>query len=64
MIYTYVGPILIAVNPYKRLSDSMYGNQTIDAYVGQPMGKLSPHTYAVAEDAFRRYRLVNSLLTL
>ncbi len=27
--------------------------QMIDAYCGQPLGKLSPHVYAMAEEAYR-----------
>ena len=35
-IYTYTGPILIAVNPYQRLP--LYSKQMISQYCGQPLG--------------------------
>lgn len=38
MIYTFVGTILIAVNPFQRLSNGVYGKETIEAYRGQPLG--------------------------
>lgn len=51
IIYTYTGSILIAVNPYQKLN--IYAKEMIDAYCGQPLGKLAPHVYAMAEEAYR-----------
>eukprot|EP01133_Synstelium_polycarpum_P013441 gene13441-15840_t len=53
-IYTYIGKILIAINPYTSLP--LYGREMISAYYGKQLGALSPHVYAVAEDAFKDMR--------
>eukprot|EP00049_Salpingoeca_infusionum_P017514 m.353252 g.353252 ORF g.353252 m.353252 type:complete len:1850 (+) comp16718_c0_seq1:158-5707(+) len=50
-IYTYIGSILSAVNPYKKL-DSLYGAAKIDEYNGQTIGDLPPHIYAIANEAY------------
>lgn len=51
-IYTYVGNILIAINPNKFLP-VYYNPKYIKMYENQPLGKLSPHIFAVADAAFR-----------
>lgn len=51
-IYTYVGNILIAINPNKFLP-VYYNPKYIKMYEKQPLGKLSPHIFAVADAAFR-----------
>ncbi|KAN0033402.1 hypothetical protein ACTA71_002829 [Dictyostelium dimigraforme] len=53
-IYTYIGKILIAINPYTSLP--LYGKEMISAYYGKQLGTLAPHVYAVAEDAFKDMR--------
>jgi len=50
-IYTYSGNILIAVNPHKRLRH-LYGSRMMAQYRGLKLGDLSPHVYAIAEQAF------------
>jgi len=59
-IYTYTGPILISVNPFKKLP--LYSNEKLQIYynsgllksqgvdVGSP---LPPHVYAIADAAYR-----------
>ena len=51
-IYTYVGPVLLAVNPYKRLP-GLYDPERIEEYRGRALGVLPPHVYAMADRARR-----------
>lgn len=50
-IYTYVGPILIAINPYKPL-DAVYSEAKMTEYYGKTMGMLPPHVFALADHAY------------
>uniref|UniRef100_A0A9J8AFI5 Myosin IXAb n=1 Tax=Cyprinus carpio carpio TaxID=630221 RepID=A0A9J8AFI5_CYPCA len=49
-IYTYVGGILIVVNPFKFLP--IYNPKYVKMYDKQRLGKLEPHIYAVADAAY------------
>lgn len=51
-IYTYARNILLAINPNKFLP-VYYNPKYIKMYEKQPLGKLSPHIFAVADAAFR-----------
>ncbi|KAG6662878.1 myosin-6-like [Carya illinoinensis] len=51
-IYTYTGNILIAVNPFIRLPH-LYDSHMMAQYKGAAFGELSPHPFAVADDAYR-----------
>eukprot|EP00208_Stichococcus_sp_RCC1054_P002079 CAMPEP_0206143610 /NCGR_PEP_ID=MMETSP1473-20131121/21153_1 /ASSEMBLY_ACC=CAM_ASM_001109 /TAXON_ID=1461547 /ORGANISM="Stichococcus sp, Strain RCC1054" /LENGTH=1690 /DNA_ID=CAMNT_0053539093 /DNA_START=726 /DNA_END=5798 /DNA_ORIENTATION=+ len=51
MIYTYSSNILIAVNPHKRLRH-LYGGRMMAQYRDVQQGQLTPHVYAIAEQAF------------
>ncbi|XP_076942866.1 myosin-9-like isoform X2 [Bidens hawaiensis] len=51
-IYTYTGNILIAINPFQRLSH-LYQTHMMEQYKGAPLGELSPHVFAIADVAFR-----------
>ncbi|KAM8850087.1 unconventional myosin-IXb isoform 3-T3 [Spinachia spinachia] len=51
-IYTYARNVLIAINPNKFLP-LYYNPNYVKMYENQPLGKLSPHIFAVADAAFR-----------
>lgn len=50
MIYTYVGSILIAINPYHFYS--IYNPKYSSLYEGRHLGELPPHIFAIADDAY------------
>ena len=50
-IYTFVGPILISINPYKWFKD-LYSEQTMIAYNAKRRGELPPHLFVVADSAY------------
>ncbi|KAK8558844.1 hypothetical protein V6N12_042137 [Hibiscus sabdariffa] len=49
MIYTKAGPVLVAINPFKKVP--LYGNNYIEAYKNKSIE--SPHVYAIADTAIR-----------
>jgi len=51
-IYTAVGDVIIAVNPYRVLP--IYGPEHVRMYQTANMSDSSPHVYALAERAYRR----------
>lgn len=51
-IYTYVGNILIAVNPFTKLPH-LYNSHMMAQYKGASFGELSPHPFAVADASYR-----------
>ncbi|KAJ1767120.1 class II myosin, partial [Coemansia sp. RSA 1752] len=50
-IYTYIGNVLISVNPFKDLG--IYTPQVLKSYENKNRMELAPHVYAIAEGAFR-----------
>nr|CAB3264150.1 unconventional myosin-X [Phallusia mammillata] len=50
-IYTYIGSILISVNPYKRLHD-LYSDQVLTKYKNKDLGDEPPHVYAISNECY------------
>ena len=51
-IYTWIGPVLVSVNPFRQIS-GLYSPNLVSKYRGRYTWELAPHVYAVAEDAYR-----------
>ncbi|KAK5861180.1 hypothetical protein PBY51_022595 [Eleginops maclovinus] len=51
-IYTNIGSILAAVNPYKQIA-GLYDGTAVDQYSKHQMGELPPHIFAVANECYR-----------
>jgi len=50
-----VANILIAINPYKELSN-LYSSATIKTYQGRSLGVLPPHVFAIGDKSYRDMR--------
>eukprot|EP00741_Cyanophora_paradoxa_P005762 tig00000113_g5584.t1 len=51
VIYTYIGPILVSINPYTDLK--LYTQSMVDHYRGKFISETQPHIYALADQTFR-----------
>ncbi|XP_034658441.1 unconventional myosin IC isoform X1 [Drosophila subobscura] len=51
LIYTYIGQVLISVNPYKQLP--IYSDAHIKEYKNKHFYEMPPHVFAVTDNAFR-----------
>ncbi|XP_019394390.1 PREDICTED: unconventional myosin-Ih isoform X1 [Crocodylus porosus] len=51
LIYTYIGTLLVSVNPYKELD--IYTEKQMKLYRGVNFFELPPHVYAIADNAYR-----------
>jgi myosin-1 len=55
-MYTSIGPVLVAVNPYKLLTGrdgrAIYDDRVADAHRGRTRIEMPPHIFAVAENAY------------
>jgi myosin-1 len=52
IIYTYIGHVLISVNPFKIIK-GLYSERTIQDYRGKYRYEMPPHVFALADDMHR-----------
>ncbi|NWS89653.1 MYO1A protein, partial [Toxostoma redivivum] len=53
-IYTYIGNVVISVNPYQALP--LYTPEKVEEYHNCSFFAVKPHIYAIADDAYRSLR--------
>ena len=51
-IYTFIGTLLVAVNPWRMFD--IYGLDNVNRYDGQILGTLPPHLFALGAAAYNR----------
>ena len=56
-IFTYIGPVLISVNPFKAMS--YFTEKEVEMYQGAATYENPPHVYALADNMYRNMTIDN-----
>ena len=57
-IYTYIGEVVVSVNPYRTLD--IYNHEFVDGYRAREPFERPPHIYAIADSAFHDMRFFHN----